>query len=668
MNEKWKNINADNINLRNLAILMLLVAGGLMVLLIYNMNKTEKILAHSLIQKPMKNILINLDSFFKPVENTLKTTLFHANTGVFDSISPILINNYFTPIIHNFEQISSMGIANTSGYEYNVLLVDNQWTNRELGIDVWGKKERWSTWVFDSINKTCIKATSWEDIVKADPRERSWFINALEKQTISWTKPYMYNTTFEMGMTASAHWKRPNDSLTYIMAFDLTLSDITKFTQNLNVSENGSVFVLTDSRKYIGLPKDKELFTTRSEMQNALLQHPDSVGPSSISEALKFWEHDYNKTENSFEFESNGTYWWAEIMKYHLSEDQFFIVGVIVPETDILSEMLRSKRIVLGSFIFILVLTGFVLYSYGQSRKANVKLEQKNIQISHQKEIIEHAHNEVKASITYAERIQKALLSTDDYWQSVSPYHFILFLPRDVVSGDFFWAYSFSQKPDDICLWAAADCTGHGVPGAFMSMLGVGFLNEIVGEGNETEPDIILNKLRYKIIQSLAQQSGTNKQKDGMDIALCSLNKATKELKYSGAYNPMLLVRLSSDPEPKDYDKKLMNEIYTLYEFKADKKPIGTHQLDGEPFTKQTISVLNGDTIYIFSDGYQDQFGGDKGKKFMFKNLKSLILDIQDVSMENQKAILNDTFFSWIKTGNTKQLDDVCLIGVKIEV
>ena len=633
-----------------------------MFFLIYNMNQTEKSLAHSLIRKPMENTVTNLDRFFKPVENSLQTTAYHAGHGLFDTIDAQLMNNYFVPVITYFPQISSMGLANTEGYEYDVLPVGGEWRHRQVWIDKWGKLESWSSWQFDTVTGHWSRIKAWEDTVKHDPRERPWFQNALGRSgPISWTEPYIYNTTFQAGMTASMRWSRPGDPRTHIMAFDLTLADITTFTQQLKVSENGKVFVLSDQRKYIGLPQDSAL-GTQEAMNQAMLKSPGEVGVRQVSDALKFWDEEFEESEQSFEFLTGDDYWWGKVMKYPLSDDKYFVVGVIVPETDILSEVHRSKRIVIGSFIFVLILTGFVLYSYGQSRKANKQLEEKNLQIVEQKEIIEHAHNEVRASITYAERIQKALLSTDDYWQQVSPEHFILFLPRDVVSGDFYWAYA----DDEQVYWAAADCTGHGVPGAFMSMLGIGFLNEIVGEGGEKVPGRILDKLRFKIIQSLEQRSSNDQRKDGMDIAVCALNKQTMTLQYAGAYNPLFVVRGSGDAEPEGYDKKLEEGTHVLYEFAADKMPIGKHQLDQTPFVNRTIRVKPGDSIYSFSDGYQDQFGGPKGKKFMIKRMKKLILDMQDQPMEAQHEIFHTRFFEWIGEGGTRQLDDVCLVGIKL--
>ncbi len=297
--------------------------------------------------------------------------------------------------------------------------------------------------------------------------------------------------------------------------------------------------------------------------------------------------------------------------------------------------------------------------------QSNEEIMAQRDQIESQKAKIEHAHEEVKASINYAERIQTALLSTEEHWQNISPEHFILFRPRDVVSGDFYWAYS----NHDHVFWAAADCTGHGVPGAFMSMLGIGFLNEIVAEGGETDPGKILDKLRTKIIRSL-EQKGDEQRKDGMDIALCVLNKKTNELQFSGAYSSLILVRSSDGKNLEGFEKKLEGEqgTHNLYEFKADRMPIGKFQLENEPFSTQQIKLVKGDALYCFSDGYQDQFGGEKGKKFMIKQMKKHLLSMNEsnLGMIGQEQKLDEEFKLWMKAGNTAQIDDVCIVGVQI--
>ena len=223
------------------------------------------------------------------------------------------------------------------------------------------------------------------------------------------------------------------------------------------------------------------------------------------------------------------------------------------------------------------------------------------------------------------------------------PNNFIYFNPKDVVSGDFYWF----EYINGCSYLAAADCTGHGVPGAMVSIVCSNALNRSVKEFGITEPSKILDKTRDLVIETF--EKSDEEVKDGMDIALCKLDGTT--LSYSGANNPLWIVPNGA------------KDIENIIEYKADKQPIGNYAAE-KPFTTHTIELRKGDTIYIFSDGYVDQFGGEKGKKFKAKAFRSLLISVQNKPMEEQKRILNETFENW--RGNLEQIDDVCVIGVKI--
>ncbi|MBX2842734.1 MAG: SpoIIE family protein phosphatase [Flammeovirgaceae bacterium] len=252
-------------------------------------------------------------------------------------------------------------------------------------------------------------------------------------------------------------------------------------------------------------------------------------------------------------------------------------------------------------------------------------------------------NKQITESIQYASKIQNAIL-TDTQFNNhdAVPEFFVFFKPRDIVSGDFYWI----KQIGDSILFVAADCTGHGVPGAFMSILGIAYLNEIVSETKYKRPDIILNELRDKIKKSLNQTSKLGSNKDGMDIAICEIDLKNKKLKFAGAYNPLYLIR----------DKELLR-------LKADKMPIGVHKIE-EPFTHKEMDLEKDDMIYIFSDGFQDQVGGEQGQKLMAKKFKEMLLDIHDDSVEEQKNHLEHSFKHW--KGDHKQIDDVLILGLRI--
>jgi PAS domain S-box-containing protein len=255
---------------------------------------------------------------------------------------------------------------------------------------------------------------------------------------------------------------------------------------------------------------------------------------------------------------------------------------------------------------------------------------------------INKAHTAIQSSITYARRIQDAVLPSIELLKNTFSDCFVLFKPRDVVSGDFYW----TRRIDEYVMFAVADCTGHGVPGAFVSILGISLLNEIVISQDVSSAAQILNNLREKVKRSLQQSRSKTEQKDGMDIALCIINTNTNELQFSGAYNPLYIFR----------NKECI-------EYKADRQPIGVFHKE-RPFSNHTFQLEKNDVLYAFSDGYIDQFGGVNGGKYLTKRFKQLLLSIQDNTMPEQQHILEHTFVTW--KGERRQIDDVLVMGVKI--
>ena len=295
-----------------------------------------------------------------------------------------------------------------------------------------------------------------------------------------------------------------------------------------------------------------------------------------------------------------------------------------------------TLAITIGGLAVILAFSVLLVNMVRQKQRANKILEEKNELISHQKQ-------EITDSIRYASRIQKAVLPSPTILKESLKDHFVLFIPRDIVSGDFYW---FTKQKNKMVL-VAADCTGHGVPGAFMSMLGVSFLYEIVTKEGIMEPAKILNILRDFIKLTLSQTGKQDEQKDGMDISLSTLDLEDMKLEWAGAYNPLILIR--------------NNEVI---EYKADKMPVAIHISDHQPFTNHVIDLQPGDTFYMYSDGFPDQFGGGDGRKYMSKRFKQFLLDIHHKPMEEQKEILHQEHLNW--RGETDQIDDIVIFGVKV--
>jgi serine phosphatase RsbU (regulator of sigma subunit) len=305
-----------------------------------------------------------------------------------------------------------------------------------------------------------------------------------------------------------------------------------------------------------------------------------------------------------------------------------------------------------GGLGLVVVFLIFVFNRLRVTKKQKLVIEEQKLEVEQQKQVVELAHSELEEknqeimdSITYAKRIQSAILPPAKVVKEYLQESFILYKPKDIVAGDFYWLEAVAptgKNKESVVLFAAADCTGHGVPGAMVSVVCNNALNRSVREYGLTDPGEILTKTREIVIQEF--EKSDEEVKDGMDIALCSLEG--NKLKYAGAHNPLWIIRKGE-----------------ILETKANKQPIG--QFDNpEPYTTHTFELEKGDSIYIFSDGYVDQFGGEKGKKFKAKSFKELLLSIQDKSMLEQKTIIDEAFETW--RGNLEQIDDVCIIGVRI--
>lgn len=272
------------------------------------------------------------------------------------------------------------------------------------------------------------------------------------------------------------------------------------------------------------------------------------------------------------------------------------------------------------------------------------KVNERTAEVVEKNKELDEINKDITASIRYAKRIQDAILPPDDFVKKHLPNTFILFKPKDIVSGDFYWM----ENAKDSVIFAAVDCTGHGVPGAFMSIVGHNLLDRVVGEQKVSQPAKILDELNKSISDTLRQTDlEDNTVRDGMDIALCSFNKKKGIVEYAGAYNPLWIIR--------------NNE---LIEIKANKFPIGNSKSgENNKFTNHEISLEKGDTLYIFSDGYSDQFGGPGGKKFKSSALKNLLLNSQHLSMQEQRELLNTTIENW--RGQHEQVDDILVIGTR---
>lgn len=316
-------------------------------------------------------------------------------------------------------------------------------------------------------------------------------------------------------------------------------------------------------------------------------------------------------------------------------------IELLTKDQEVKNERIARQNIItytiVAGLVLVLVLAFISFKRYREKKKANIEITQ-------QKEIIEIKNKEILDSIHYAKRIQRALLASDQLLNNNLPEHFVLYKPKDIVSGDFYWA---QQTTNNNFLLATCDCTGHGVPGAFMSLLNISKLNETVIERKTTQPDLVFNHVREEIIKALNPDGTSTDAKDGMDAVLCLFDFNNMKMNVAAANNPVVIIR--------------NNE---LIEIKPDKFPVGLHQGELKSFTLKSIDLQKGDVVYTFTDGFSDQFGGDNAKKLMSKNFKQILLKEHTNSMATQKENLNTIFENW--RGQLEQLDDVLVIGVRV--
>jgi serine phosphatase RsbU (regulator of sigma subunit)/Tfp pilus assembly protein PilF len=323
-----------------------------------------------------------------------------------------------------------------------------------------------------------------------------------------------------------------------------------------------------------------------------------------------------------------------EYAKQHLADSLAFVQEQELKDIQHQSQLDKEQNqryLLYVGILFLLVLGGFIFKGY-QSKKRDHRI----IEAAHQE--LGEKNQEIMDSIIYAKRIQKAILPPESVVKKHLNDCFIIYKPKDIVAGDFYWMETRNEKT----LLAVADCTGHGVPGAMVSVVCNSGLNRSVREHGLTTPGEILDKTREIVVEEF--EKSEEEVKDGMDIALVSLKG--KDLRYAGAHNPLWIIRKGE-----------------LIEIKADKQPIGKFE-NPSPYETHAFETQKDDVIYLFSDGFADQFGGEKGKKFKSANLKKLLLSAYEKPMQEQKEIINGAFESW--KGSLDQIDDVCLIGVRL--
>jgi len=380
--------------------------------------------------------------------------------------------------------------------------------------------------------------------------------------------------------------------------------------------------------KDLGMPEDVQISTEMlSEIHKSLKNY---------KEGWEFYEI-YIETRDKLRNDENITALIEQNAQFEFDKKQAIKEAEHQKDIEIFSEKEKNQKLITLGVIVILLIVFLSLIIIVKRLKITRK----------QKRVIEVQKQEIVDSITYAKRIQEAILPTTEAIQAALPNSFIYYKPKDIIAGDFYWI----EEVGDKVFFAVADCTGHGVPGAMVSVVCNNALNAALKEYNLTDPGQVLDKTRDIVVEQFNKSTTINASgiRDGMDIALCVLNKKTNEIHYAGGYNPLWVIRNGAD---------------NIEEVKANRQSLGKTE-SPKPFKTNAVQLNAGDQLYLFSDGFVDQFGGEKGRKMMNKRFKELLISIsKEEPLENQHEKISVYFDEW--KGSHEQIDDVCVMGVKL--
>lgn len=607
--------------LKHFAFIILGLSTVTLGFMFYKLTQTKSNVAKSLVEKTLFNSSYELSNFITPFSNHISYSVEELKTHPFSEWTPEKFNHIYFSVIKKNKQLQAVGIATNKGLEYNIVKKEDVWQSRMLDPSIDNTIYFWNKYKVRGSHP--IKDSSWTSKTVNDPRDRPWYIGA--KNTYPekfWSDLYIFNTTHELGITVSQSWKDSQENdLEVTLAYDISLQAISGIIKKIKPTKNSQVMIANGNNYLLYDDKTESIHIVdlNTNKQQAKL-HQLSVD---------------NLDSDPFQFEKEGQNWWGSSEEFKLTNSQKLNMVIILPESDFLKEINNLQVLLFIGFIVIILLTFLIVRMYNKQAKYNHLLLQNG-------NIIKTKNIEIISSINCAKRIQNAMLPDDEEIQRCLGESFIIYLPKDIVAGDFYWIHY--KHP--YAFFAVGDCTGHGVPGAMISVMCQTALNRAVLEFSLVKPNEILDKTKELFIEQFNIHN--NRFSDGMDISFCLLNKENNKLSWAGANNPLYIIK-------KDSQKiKVLN---------PDRQPIGRFP-KAKPFSLKEIQLEKGDRLYLFTDGFQDQFGGPKLKKLKPKLFRELLVKTSSLSISDQRKTLIKAFREW--KGNEEQVDDVCLLCVKI--
>ncbi|WP_165779321.1 SpoIIE family protein phosphatase [Brumimicrobium salinarum] len=527
------------------------------------------------------------------------------------------INNEVFPGLRKNPEINSFGLANSKGQEYVLFQGNEKWYSRTYNPSEKDTTPTWKEYVVKG--NTLVEVYSWSTKTKHNPKERPWYKGAQKTDNEKyWTAPYRFNINQKLGMSVSQSWKDQSEKdLGITITYSFYLDEVVKLLNRIKPTEKSKTYLTYNDTILISVtPKNH---VEIKKIDDDLPAYIKTILLSPEPKKIKIDEESY----------------WGSSDTFNLSREQRLTMSILIPEKDFLTSINKLQTLLLIGFTSLVIVALLVLALHIRQIEYQKLLIEKG-------KVIEEKREEILKSIQYAKYIQDSMMPSNEEIQEKLKNSSVIHLPKDIVAGDFYWV----QKHHPYVLFAVGDCTGHGVPGAMISVMCQTALNRSVLEFSLFEPHKILDKTKELFLEQI--NINNTHFNDGMDISFCILNRENNYLYWSGANNPLYII------------KHQTNELIT---FKADKQPIGRFP-NSKPFSQKEIQLEKGDRIYLFTDGFQDQFGGPKQKKYNPANFRKLLIKTNTLTIPKQKQVLLETFNKW--KGEMEQIDDMCILVVEV--